>query len=844
MPLKTIPTTGQTNWGNPLNDHLSQLSNPTTGGVNTAPFGSPTVDDEGHTYLDINTQKLYRLNSSAVYEEVLSTSIPYASSTTQLKALLEHHDIVYYDSSHWHKTTGDYSQIETDDTEDGFVVAIDNIATTSAVGIRQADHVSYDMFGADNTGTTPADIPMVAAHAVGNYFKLPLKQNNGIFLWHEERLEIAGIPCVDLHGMIVVVDENSGNLRADRSFNTPNKQMYTIAPENEYFLDASEISDLTTNYLNELKKGSANVTFSKFLEYREAMIVFKSSTNEYFRTQNRGVTLEDAVITGFQGSLSLPFAKDMDANLTEVQIIPRSTCRMVFKAPCFRIPPGATKDFMFINVERPQTDVIGLSIEELEPSSNDTVRYLIRFLHVYDCTMINAQVVGQKHTISGTYSVFCKHILRCLFDNLTGYDGWGVINTNNGKEITYQNCYVNRFDAHWSGYDSIIQNCRIKNVGILFSGGGRLSIKNCKYLVNAPSNGELVTESFFKLRTDYGNYFDGVVTLEDIEIKVSEASSFTQVSLVELRDLRYDPGGIDTYLPEKIIARDINFVVPSSKTNDPANPFECLVFDLTDMDTKNDATTNNVNYYAPELLSADTVYVTSDSNSWMLTGVKARDAHLGNLRTRQSSYVHGDYGNNCKIVLQNFYQIDFPYYIDGMGGLVDVQLPPGTAGTHYLNDPDAWIPYIYVNNCTNAMIKHTAKGLLKISNSSVRAIDDFNGSQYSTSEKYCIVDNCYVKPLVVSETNNTYKLDGDLYTNSVFENTLNHTNAVETLDINNFNGHYNMIGNGNSEANYTNIPDGFFQVSEAQVADANGANNTATINAILDSLRNQGILER
>jgi hypothetical protein len=32
---KSIPQLGDTNWGTPLNAHLAQLQNPTSGGINT-----------------------------------------------------------------------------------------------------------------------------------------------------------------------------------------------------------------------------------------------------------------------------------------------------------------------------------------------------------------------------------------------------------------------------------------------------------------------------------------------------------------------------------------------------------------------------------------------------------------------------------------------------------------------------------------------------------------------------------------------------------------------------------------------------------------------------------------
>jgi Pectate lyase superfamily protein len=65
MPTKSIPTIGDPNWGTPLNAHLSQLQNPTNGGINTFEqfSGRPTnltLDDKGKTYLYTQTGNLHQ----------------------------------------------------------------------------------------------------------------------------------------------------------------------------------------------------------------------------------------------------------------------------------------------------------------------------------------------------------------------------------------------------------------------------------------------------------------------------------------------------------------------------------------------------------------------------------------------------------------------------------------------------------------------------------------------------------------------------------------------------------------------------------------------------------------
>jgi Pectate lyase superfamily protein len=66
---KSIPTLGLANWGQPLNDHLSQLNDPTNGGINTVntTAGRPstlTSNDIGYTTLNKATGSFHRWNGS------------------------------------------------------------------------------------------------------------------------------------------------------------------------------------------------------------------------------------------------------------------------------------------------------------------------------------------------------------------------------------------------------------------------------------------------------------------------------------------------------------------------------------------------------------------------------------------------------------------------------------------------------------------------------------------------------------------------------------------------------------------------------------------------------------
>jgi hypothetical protein len=70
MPLKSLPQLGDSNWGTPLNAHISQLQNPSNGAINSFEqfSGRPTnltPDDAGKTYLYTQTGNIHQWNGTA-----------------------------------------------------------------------------------------------------------------------------------------------------------------------------------------------------------------------------------------------------------------------------------------------------------------------------------------------------------------------------------------------------------------------------------------------------------------------------------------------------------------------------------------------------------------------------------------------------------------------------------------------------------------------------------------------------------------------------------------------------------------------------------------------------------
>jgi len=67
---------------------------------------------------------------------------------------------------------------------------------------------SYAQFGADLTGTTPADNTLKACHDFANAHNIPVTQRDGTVLWRNVNISVK--TDTDLRGMTVIMDELSG----------------------------------------------------------------------------------------------------------------------------------------------------------------------------------------------------------------------------------------------------------------------------------------------------------------------------------------------------------------------------------------------------------------------------------------------------------------------------------------------------------------------------------------------------------------------------------------------------------------------------------------------------------
>lgn len=114
---------------------------------------------------------------------------------------------------------------------------------------------------------------------------------------------------------------------------------------------------------------------------------------------------------------------------------------------------------------------------------------------------------------------------------------WGVHGTNYTKNITFEGCRLNRFDAHAGIYNATVINCEIISINLI--GGGTALIKDTTVYNNG---------CFITLRPDFGSTWNGDLLLENVKWVTSNENC----NLINGLWVNHN-FGYETHLPEIVI---------------------------------------------------------------------------------------------------------------------------------------------------------------------------------------------------------------------------------------------------------------------------------------------------
>jgi hypothetical protein len=117
---------------------------------------------------------------------------------------------------------------------------------------------------------------------------------------------------------------------------------------------------------------------------------------------------------------------------------------------------------------------------------------------------------------------------------------WGIMASNGGKNIVFDGCTLNRFDAHQGLANATIRNSEIGSGGISLIGMGTLLIEN--------------TNKGVYLREDYGSTWRGEMIVRNCKFK----SNGGTVTLLSGNNTGRYSHGYKAYLPERITLENVH----------------------------------------------------------------------------------------------------------------------------------------------------------------------------------------------------------------------------------------------------------------------------------------------
>ena len=158
----------------------------------------------------------------------------------------------------------------------------------------------------------------------------------------------------------------------------------------------------------------------------------------------------------------------------------------------------------------------------------------IRIGNACEITISNCNLVAHKYENMSSYDLIIERatnvkIESVTSDNITDSERWGITGSNYTKDITYEDCRLNRIDAHCGVHNLTINNCQIGDKGICVVGSGTLNISNTT---------SVATNAFITLRDDYGSTWDGKIYIKECSYTTSEMSK-----LIDFK-VRYNNGKI------------------------------------------------------------------------------------------------------------------------------------------------------------------------------------------------------------------------------------------------------------------------------------------------------------
>ena len=224
------------------------------------------------------------------------------------------------------------------------------------------------------------------------------------------------------------------------------------------------------------------------------------------RNENAGKPQTDIFKIDAQGNVLNEIIWDFD-KITNLQIIPIPEKKVTVKNGNFKTITKEKNENEQINtyyqrniyVSRSNTELNNITHKLFEDVVGRSYYGFIQLEYATNIKIDKAELFSYLANGYSSYDLIIEYCTNVTVKDVTSNEildtnRWGITGSNYTKDIVYENCILNRIDAHQGVHNLTLNNCKIGIYGITIAGSGNLIITKTE------NYGQ---EAFITLRRDF-----------------------------------------------------------------------------------------------------------------------------------------------------------------------------------------------------------------------------------------------------------------------------------------------------------------------------------------------------
>ena len=405
--------------------------------------------------------------------------------------------------------------------------------TVYSDGRDRANFIYYYDFGAVGDGETCDLRAIYNAHNEANRLNKPVRADYGAIYY--------------ISGMALTVTIQTDTNWRDAHFIIDDQHL--VDPTVWVFQVTSRYAVQSLgNTVTSLARGQTNI--GRTFEHPSLVKVENNTVKRFIRrgeNQDSGQAQREAFLVDVNGNIcsTTPILWDYE-RITTSAIRPIDTEQLTITGGTFTTivnhsAPSSIYHARNIVIERSNTMLDGFRHYIVD--EHDTAPYNgLKIRHAANVTIKNSYFTGLKR--GGSYGIQTQLTVNLVLRNvrqindITDTAIWGIFASSESKNITFDEVYLSRFDAHRGVHNATIKNSTLGHSGITINGSGLLMVENTTIIRN----------TFIYMRSDYGSTWDGEIVIRNSTL---HPNSNTAIIIGGDNDGTWD-FGYQTFLPREI----------------------------------------------------------------------------------------------------------------------------------------------------------------------------------------------------------------------------------------------------------------------------------------------------